>query len=175
MKKTNWYALQVFTSHEDKVKHTLEAKIALLNKEEDIPEVYVPKKIVYRKRDGKVREAEQKLYPGYVFVNADLRSSDNWHIINDTEGVIGFIGNGILGEPIADSEIEAIKKSVSDTREQPDVRLKVGETVSIKSGPFEGYSGVIEEINIHKLEAVILIDMNGNQRKMIINYESLEN
>ena len=112
MKKTNWYALQVFTSHEDKVKHTLEAKIALLNKEEDIPEVYVPKKIVYRKRDGKVWEAEQKLYHGYVFVNADLRSSDNWHIINDTEGVIGFIGNGILGEPIADSEIEAIKKTL---------------------------------------------------------------
>ena len=178
LEKTKWYALQVFTSHEDKVKHTLETKIARCKEqkrigENDILEVYVPKKTILRKRDGKVREAEQKLYPGYVFVKANLRP-DIWHVINDTEGVVGFIGQGIMGEPIDDGEIEAIKNSVNDTKKQPDFKLKVGDTVTIKKGQFEGYTGVIEDINVHKLEARILMDMNGNLRPFTFPYESLE-
>ncbi|MBO4548491.1 MAG: hypothetical protein J5758_04670 [Abditibacteriota bacterium] len=184
MKTTHWYALQVFTSHEDKVKNTLQQKIDALPASEedrlrpcreDILEVYVPKKTVYRRRDGKTREAEVKLYPGYVFVNANIKKPSVWHVINDTEGVIGFVGSGIMGEPIDDSEIDAIKKSVSVTSDEPDCKLRVGETVKIKSGLFEGYSGIIDEINIHKMEAVLLIDMNGNQRRLTISYDLLEN
>jgi transcriptional antiterminator NusG len=51
--------------------------------------------------------------------------------------------------PMRDSEVNAILNRVEEGQEAPRnlIRFDIGETVQVTDGPFEGFSGMVEDVD----------------------------
>jgi transcriptional antiterminator NusG len=105
-------------------------------------------------KQGKKTTVNRKFFPGYILVNAVLYDENRqinvrvWNFINDTPGVIGFIG-GDRPAPLSPQEVQDIVDQQSGEEEsaRPKIEFEVGETVKICDGPFENFEGKIESID----------------------------
>ena len=144
-----WYVVRAISGSEKKVKIYLESEISRLNLEDYISKILIPFEKVYQVRNGKKISKERNLYPGYVLIEATL-VGEVPHIIKNVPNVIGFLGT--KGEPIPmrQSEVNRILGKVDELAEQGEevnVPFIVGESVTVIDGPFNSFSGIIEEIN----------------------------
>jgi len=100
-------------------------------------------------RKGKKISKERNYFPGYVLIEAAL-VGELTHIIRNIPNVLGFLGTGNVPSPMRASEVKRILGKVDVLAEQSEginVPFIVGETVKVVDGPFNSFSGVIEEIN----------------------------
>ena len=170
MDKSRWYTLQVMSGQERRVKDYL-----LNRRQQDLAngvdnglvEVLVPTTRVLERKNGKTYEREQKCYPGYVFVRAVLFDDtgriipEHWLGIKETKGVINFMG-GEHPMPLSDEEVQGLMQ-VEDEKDKPRVEnvWKVGETVIIREGVFEGSEGMIEEVDDDRKRLKLSVVMFG--------------
>ena len=148
---TRWYVIHTYSGYENKVKSNIE-KIAENRKMQDkILEVKIPVEIVEDAESGK--EIERKLFPGYVLVkvavefdkdNRPKMSDETWLLIRNTRGVTGFVGPENKAIPLTDEEV--IRLGVE--KRVVEVSYNVGDTVNIVDDMFDGFSGVIQEIDL---------------------------
>ena len=106
-----WYALQTYSGHENKVKTLLERKIAELPgetpEEKAIRDVVVPTQEVVEIKGGRKVKSTKRLYPGYVLIQMTL-NQDTMHLVNSTQGVIKFVGGGTKPQPLKQDEVNKI-------------------------------------------------------------------
>jgi len=104
-------------------------------------------------RDGKKIAKERNILPGYVLMEAQL-DAEIEHIIKNINSVIGFLGdksgNAIPMRPSEVSRILGKVDEMSAQGETMNVPYYIGESVKVMDGPFNGFSGVIEEVNEEK-------------------------
>ncbi len=146
-----WYVIHTYSGYENKVKSNIE-KIAENRKMQDkILEVYIPVEIVEDAETKK--EVERKLFPGYVLVkvaveydrdNRPRMSDETWLLIRNTTGVTGFVGPENKAIPLTDEEV--IRLGVE--KKVVEVSYAVGDTVNIIDDMFDGFSGVVQEIDL---------------------------
>lgn len=153
-----WYVVHTYSGYENKVAQNLLTIVENRRLQDLIIEVMVPVEIVPDIKDGKEREVEHKLFPGYVFVKMIL-TDDTWYIVRNTRGVTGFIGTPTKPIPLTEAEVE---KLGVDKRE---VRLDFaeGENVQIISGPLEGFIGLVEGINLEAKTVKVKVSMFGRE------------
>ena len=152
--KKRWYVLRVIGGKEKKVKEYIESEIASLGLQDYVSQVLIPTEKVYQVRNCKKVSIERNFFPGYVMVEAAL-VGEVPHILRDITNVIGFLGETKGGDPVPmrQSEINRILGKVDELAEQPEeisVPYFVGESVKVTDGPFNGFTGVIEEVNNDK-------------------------
>jgi transcriptional antiterminator NusG len=148
---TRWYVIHTYSGYENKVKSNIE-KIAENRKMQDkILEVKIPVEIVEDAETHK--EVERKLFPGYVLVkvaveydrdNRPKMSDETWLLIRNTRGVTGFVGPENKAIPLTDEEV--IRLGVE--KKVVEVSYAVGDTVNIIDDMFDGFSGVVQEIDL---------------------------
>ena len=144
-----WYVVRAISGKEKKVKEYLESEINRLQIQDFISQVLIPTEKVYQIRKGKKISKERNYFPGYVLIEADL-SGEIPHIIRNVPNVMGFLGSKGQPEPIRESEVKRILGKVDELAEQGEeinIPYIVGETVTVTDGPFNSFSGIIEEIN----------------------------
>ena len=149
-----WYVLRVVGGKEKKVKEYIENEVASLGLQDYVSQVLIPVEKVYQIRNGKKIAKERNFFPGYVMVEAAL-VGEIPHMLRDVTNVMGFLGETKGGEPVPmrQSEINRILGKVDEQAEQPEesnIPYVVGESVKVTDGPFNGFSGVIEEVNSEK-------------------------
>ena len=88
-----WYVINTYSGHENKVKTNLEHRIDSMNQRQRFRRVVVPTEQVIETKDGQKVQAEKRVLPGYVLVNMDL-NDDAWTVVKNTPGVTGFVGAG---------------------------------------------------------------------------------
>jgi len=148
-----WYALQVLSNQEARVKLWLDRRIAAEGLSL-IREVLVPTEKVVEVREGRKLYRYRKLYPGYAFIHAELYDGEGqvrqepWQLIHRAQGVVGFVGGE---KPVAlrPDEIERIQGQVraSEDRPVPRTTFAVGDKVKIRSGPFINSVGKVEAVD----------------------------
>lgn len=149
-----WFVLRVQSNREKEVRDNLQKAIELEGKEDGIPNVLVPTQTVTEIRDGKRREVERKLYPGYVIIEVDTDEQGDipdslWYLIRETSGVGDFIG-AERPWPLQDEEIAQLLGEEEEEKEEApvlEVDFAEGDMVEIKEGPFHDMKGQVEEIN----------------------------
>jgi transcriptional antiterminator NusG len=122
-----------------------------------IPEVRVPTEIVPEVKDGKARDVEHKLFPGYVFVKMCM-TDETWYIVRNTRGVTGFVGPSSKPVPLSQAEVD---KLGVETREQLVVDYTVGANVEIIDGPMTGFIGVVDSIDAENRKVKVTVSMFG--------------
>lgn len=122
----------------------------------------------------------KRLFPGYVFVEMFM-NGESWEIINNTEHVINFVSNAGQPIPLKPRDVKlitglmAVKKGSRATEDvKVNVNLDVGEHVSIKAGPFEGFSGIVREVKPDKKEITVTITIFGRETPVVLNVSEVE-
>ncbi|MFP1643849.1 transcription termination/antitermination protein NusG [Pontitalea aquivivens] len=144
-----WYSVSVLSNFEKKVAEQIKQAVAEQGLEDQIEEVLVPTEEVIEIRRGKKVTSERRFMPGYVLVRMDM-SDKGYHLINSINRVTGFLGPQGKPQPMRDAEVNQMLKRTGEGQEaQPRnlIRFEVGENVSVTDGPFEGFSGMVEEVD----------------------------
>ncbi len=183
MTEHSWYVVRAVAGQEKKVKTYLENEINRNHLEEAISQVLIPSEKVYEMRNGKKRVRERNFFPGYVIISADLSSGETTHVITSIPGVIGFLGQGDgtgpnkVPVPLRQSEINRILGKVDET-EQDEVMLDtpfiVGEMVKVMDGPFNGFSGTVEEVFKERKKLNVMVKIFGRNTPVELNYFQVE-
>lgn len=175
---TQWYVLRAVTGQEKKVKQYLESEISRLHLEGFIQQIIIPTEKVFEMRGGKKRTRERSYLPGYILINASLQP-EIIQVIRDVPGAIGFLGSekGQTPVPMRESEINKILGKAEELNEAGEVMENpfiVGEEVKVMDGAFNGFSGVVEEVNEDKKKLKVMVKIFGRNTPLELNYLQVE-
>jgi transcriptional antiterminator NusG len=171
-----WYVVRAISGKEKKVKERLENEIKRLGIEDYISQVLIPTEKVYQIRKGKKISKERNYFPGYVLVEAEL-TGEIPHIIRNIPDVLGFLGTTGTPDPIRPAEVKRILGKVDELAEQGEevnIPFIVGETVTVIDGPFNSFSGVIEEINEEKKRLKVMVKIFGRKTPLELGFMQVE-
>ena len=172
-----WYVVRAISGKEKKVKQYIDAEINRLGITHLVPQVLIPTEKYYQMRDGKKIAKERNILPGYVLMEAAL-DGELEHIIKNINSVIGFLGDKAGNAiPMRPSEVSRILGKVDEMSAQGEtmnVPYFVGEGVKVMDGPFNGFSGVIEEINEEKKKLKVMVKIFGRRTPLELNYMQVE-
>ncbi|WP_333817600.1 transcription termination/antitermination protein NusG [Tabrizicola sp.] len=143
-----WYSVSVLSNFEKKVAEQIKTAVADAGLEDEIDEILVPTEEVIEVRRGKKVTSERRFMPGYVLVHMEM-SNRGYHLISSINRVTGFLGPQGRPMPMRDGEVNAILNRVEEGQEAPRnlIRFDIGETVQVTDGPFEGFSGMVEDVD----------------------------
>lgn len=172
-----WYVVRAVSGKEKKVKQYIESEINRLGISHLLPQVLIPMEKYYQMRDGKKIAKERNFYPGYVLVEANL-DGELEHIIKNVNSVIGFLGDKAGNAvPLRPAEVNRILGRVDEMAQQGEVMnvpYYVGENVKVMDGPFNGFTGVIEEVNEEKKKLKVMVKIFGRRTPLELNYMQVE-
>lgn len=143
-----WYSVSVLSNFEKKIAEQIKQAAIDAGLQDEIEEVLVPTEDVIEVRRGKKVTSERRFMPGYVLVRMDM-SNRGYHLINSINRVTGFLGPQGKPMPMRDEEVNSILNRVEVGLEAPRnlIRFEIGEKVQVTDGPFEGFDGMVEEVD----------------------------
>lgn len=173
-----WYVIRAISGKEKKVKEHIDMEVGRLELGDYVAQVLIPTEKVYQIRNGKKVSKERNFFPGYVLIEASL-VGEIPHIIKNLPNVIGFLGGEKGGEPmpLRISEVNRILGKVDELAESDEainIPFIVGEAVKVIDGPFNSFSGVIEEINEEKKKLKVMVKIFGRKTPLELSYMQVE-
>ena len=173
-----WYFVRCQSGREDSIARNAVTKIKIAGLQEAIPQVLVPFERITDLKNGKKRTVNQKLYPGYLMVQADLENPEDAQVIKartilrGIDGLRDFLG--APGEPtsIPEAEVTEILSMMTDSESRPQVTigLSKGEQVKINTGPFDGFDGTVDEVNPEKGTVRVVVTIFGRPTPVDLKY-----
>ena len=173
-----WYVVRAVSGQENKIKSYIESDIARLGLSDFVEEVLVPTEKVVQIRNGKKINKERNYFPGYIMIKANL-SGEVPHIIRSITNVIGFLGETKGGDPVPlrASEVNRMLGKVDELSVQTEnvvIPYKIGETVKVIDGPFNGFNGNIEKVNEEKRKLEVMVKIFGRKTPLELSYMQVE-
>ena len=165
MEEKQWYVVNTYSGHENKVKEKLEMRAESMDMKDYIYRVIVPEEKVIEEKDGVKKEKIKKLFPGYILVEM-VMSDEDWFVVRNTPGVTGFIGSsgkGAKPTPLQPYEVDNLLKSMDIERIDIKNDLKVGDKIKIVDGPFAGMFGKIDTIDEENKVVNAIVDLFGQE------------
>ena len=176
--KKRWYVVRAISGKEKKVKELLELEISREKLNDYVGQILIPTEKVFQIRNGKKVSKEKAYLPGYVLVEVAL-VGEVPHVIKGIPNVIGFLGaeKGGAPAPMRMSEVNRILGKVdelSETEEEMKIPFVVGESVKVIDGPFNNFSGVIDEINEEKKKLKVMVKIFARKNLLELSYMQVE-
>jgi transcriptional antiterminator NusG len=172
-----WYVVNTYSGHENKVKEKLEMRSNSMGLEEYIFRVVVPEVTeIEITKTGDKKEKIKKMFPGYILVEM-IMTDEAWFAIRNTPGVTGFIGSSGKGAkpfPLTPMEVDKILSSMGLSRLELGTEIKEGNMIKVINGPFTGMYGKIKSINIGEGKLEALLDLFGNETPVELNLAEIE-
>ncbi len=173
-----WYVVRAVSGQENKIKSYIESDIARLGLSDFVEEVLVPTEKVVQIRNGKKVNKERNYFPGYIMIKANL-SGEVPHIIRSITNVIGFLGETKGGDPVPlrPSEVNRMLGKVDELSVQTEnviIPYKIGETIKVIDGPFNGFNGNIEKVNEEKRKLEVMVKIFGRKTPLELSYMQVE-
>ena len=166
-----WYSVSVLSNFEKKVAESIRESVAQHGLEDEIEEVMVPTEEVTELRRGKKVQVERRFMPGYVLVKMDM-TDRAYHLINDTNRVTGFLGPQGKPTPLRETEVARMINQVEEgvERPRPMITFEIGEQVSVTDGPFEGFAGLVEEVDDENARLKVSVSIFGRATPVELEY-----
>ena len=171
-----WYVVHAYSGFEKQVMRALQERITLSGLDDQFGEVLVPTEEVVEMRAGQKRRSERKFFPGYVLVEMEL-NDDTWHMVKNTPRVMGFIGGKAdKPAPLSDGEARQILDRVEQGVEKPSPKtlFEPGEMVRVIDGPFNDFTGVVEEVNYEKSRLRVAVTIFGRSTPVELAFDQVE-
>ncbi len=165
MEEKQWYVVNTYSGHENKVKEKLEMRASSMDMEDYIFRVVVPEQKEVEVKDGKEKEKVTKMFPGYILVEM-IMTDEAWFIVRNTPGVTGFIGSSGKGAkpfPLTPMEVDKILGNMGISRLEIGNSLNEGDTVKVISGPFANMMGKVKTIDMENQKLEVALDLFGQE------------
>jgi len=170
-----WYVINTYSGHENKVKANLEHRIVSMNQAPRFRRVVVPTEQVIETKDGQKVQTEKRVLPGYVLVNMDL-NDDAWTVVKNTPGVTGFVGAGSKPVPLAQPEVDRILHTGAGAESRPRAQFEfqLGESVKITSGHLSDFDGEIVDVNADQQKLKVLVNIFERQVPVELGFDMVK-
>ena len=171
-----WYVVHAYSNFEHKVKESLVERVRRAGLQEKFGEILVPTEEVVEMREGQRRKSERKFFPGYVLVQMEM-DDETWHLVKEVPKVLGFIGGSSdKPAPITDKEAQAILNRVQEgvDKPRPKILFEPGEVVRVTDGPFNDFSGVVEQVNYEKSKVRVAVQILGRSTPVELDFSQVE-
>lgn len=171
-----WYVVRAISGQEKKVKSYIELELDRAKLRSFVPEILIPLEKRYKVKDGKKTVKEANAFPGYILVNANL-VGEVAPTIKSVNGVVGFLGADNEPIPLRIGEVNRILGKVDEQSSSEGLssdHFMAGEFIKVTDGPFNGFSGVIEEVNTEKKKLKVMVKIFGRRTPLELNYMQVE-
>jgi transcriptional antiterminator NusG len=176
-----FFTLRVASNKEDRVREALQRKVKIEGLETVVGRIVVPSERVRTRKEGKVRDSDRKLYPGYVFIELELDPNGMipekvWFMIKETEGVGDFIGSNGKPSPMSPKDeaklIEAAEKPEGEITTE--VKFNKGDKIKVNNGAFQNFEGEVDEVIADKGMVRIITTIFGRPTPLELEYWQIE-
>jgi len=173
--KMKWYIVHTYSGFEDRVKETLRQRAEALDMAESFGEIHIPTETIVEYRGGKKKETQRKFFPGYILVQMTM-SDAAWHVVKNTPKVTGFVGSGKNPTPLTQDEVDQILQQVVSAKEKPKPKyiFDKGEPVKIIDGPFNNFTGVVEEVNLDRNTLKVMVTIFGRHTPVELDFSQVQ-
>ena len=174
-KKMKWFIVHTYSGFEDRVKETLRQRAEALDMAESFGEIHIPTETIVEYRGGKKKETQRKFFPGYILVQMEM-SDAAWHVVKNTPKVTGFVGSGKSPTPLTQDEVDQILEQVVSAKEKPKPKyiFDKGEPVKIIDGPFNNFTGVVEEVNLDRNTLKVMVTIFGRHTPVELDFSQVQ-
>ena len=172
-----WYVVNTYSGHENKVKEKLEMRASTMGLEDYIFRVVVPEqKEIEITKDGKEKEKVKKMFPGYILVEM-VMTDEAWFIVRNTPGVTGFIGSSGKGAkpfPLTPMEVDKILGSMGMSRLEIGNNLNIDDSIKVINGPFANMYGKVKSIDMENQRLEVALDLFGQETVVELGLNEIE-
>jgi transcriptional antiterminator NusG len=178
-----WYVLHVYSGHENKVEKQIRLLLESREFSDRIYDIKVPSEEIIEIKEGKKKVSNKKFLPGYILLEMDLPDlgwKEVCNRIRKIQGVTGFVGfnRNQKPQPITPDEAKSILQKAgelkSDKMMKPKQSFSVGESIRIIDGPFDSFTGTIEEVNVEKAKLRVMVGIFGRSTPVELDFLQVE-
>ena len=181
--QSQWFVIHTLSGQEQKVRDRIQRQVEAEEMGDVIFDVLVPQERVEENRKGKKIETKRKFFPGYIIVNMKLFDEAQnlvertWYFIKEMDGVIGFAGTKDKPIPMRQREVEGMLGQIKEREEsvRPAITFETGDSVKVGDGPFEGQTGIIEEIDHETGKLLVSVTIFGRATPVELEAWQVEN
>lgn len=183
--RPRWYAVQVASGCEKKVKLTLEQRVKTFNLAEIILEVEIPQTpAVKMRKDGSRHSIDEKVFPGYVLIRMAL-DDDAWQVVKNTPHVINFVGaeqrraqgrgrGHVKPMPLSPGEVKRIFKQTQEQAPVVKIDMAAGDKITVLSGPFKDFEGEVIEVSPERSKLKALLSIFGRDTPVELEFNQVK-
>ena len=171
-----WYVVNTYSGHENKVKEKLEMRASTMGMEDYIFRIVVPEQKQIEVKDGVEKEKITKMFPGYILVEM-IMTDEAWFIVRNTPGVTGFIGSSGKGAkpfPLTPAEVDKILGSMGISRVDIENEVSVGDSIKVINGPFANMFGKVKNIDMVNQKIEVSLDLFGQETIVEVEFSEIE-
>lgn len=167
----HWYVVHTYSSFENRVKLSLEERIATAGMEDFFEDILIPEEDVIELKKGEKKTTKRKFFPGYILVKMEL-NDDTWHLVKDTPKVTGFIGANDRPTPIPDADVQVLKTRIDEgtLKPKPKFQFEVGDHIRVIDGPFTNFDGVVDEVKPEKGKLRVIVSIFGRSTPVELDF-----
>ena len=180
-----WFAVQVASGCEKRVKANLEQRIHTLDVADRILQIEIPKTPTVKiRKDGSRLHGEEKIFPGYFLIKM-IMDDDAWQVVKNTPHVINFVGSEqkrhygrgrghVLPMPLSNGEVERIFKHAEEQEAVVKIDMEIGDHVMVLSGPFKDFEGDVIEVSPERSKLKALLSIFGRETPVELEFTQVE-
>ncbi|MBZ2183334.1 MAG: transcription termination/antitermination protein NusG [Bryobacter sp.] len=171
----NWYIIHTYSGFENKVAESLRSRAQAFGFDHRLGQILIPKEQVVEMKNGKKVTSERMLYPGYVMIQMEM-DDQLWHEVKNTPRVTGFVGGGNTPVPLTADEVNKVlfRQTRTGDAPRPKVTYEKNETVRIVDGPFNNFSGKVDEVNPERNTLRVMVTIFGRSTPVELDFLQVE-
>jgi len=170
-----WYIVHTSSGTEKRVKQSILENAAKKNLSEKFLEIVIPAVEVSRLQRGKEIKVDKKIIPGYVLMQMIL-NDETWQLVKGIPQVTNFLGDASKPSPVPDHEVTNVLNQIKLKAKDADniKNYEIGEVVEIIDGPFESFSGVVDDVDVQKLRLKVSVSIFGRSTPIDLNFSQVQ-
>lgn len=184
-RRARWYAVQVASGCENRVKMNLQQRVQTLDVAERILQVEIPQTpTVKMRKDGSRQHGDEKVFPGYVLVRMHL-DDETWMVVKNTPNVINFVGaeqrrgqgrgrGHVKPVPLSPAEVERIFRQAQEQEPVIKIEMAAGDKIVVLSGPFKDFEGEVIEVSPERSKLKALLSIFGRDTPVELEFNQVQ-
>ena len=171
----NWYTLRVISSKERKIKDNILFELDYQSLSSEVNNILIPSENIVEMKEGKKKVKNKVFFPGYILIEMS-ESKEAKYLVENTDGVMNFVGSNGEPQTLKDDEITRILGEVEgrEGREIVIAPYKVGDSVKVTDGPFADFTGFVNEVNNEKQKVKVSVSIFGRPTPIELNFLQVE-
>lgn len=184
-RRARWYAVQVASGCENRVKVNLQQRVQTLDVADRILQVEIPQTpTVKMRKDGSRQHNDEKVFPGYVLVRMHL-DDETWMVVKNTPNVINFVGaeqrrgqgrgrGHVKPVPLSPAEVERIFRQAQEQEPVIKIDMAAGDKIVVLSGPFKDFEGEVIEVSPERSKLKALLSIFGRDTPVELEFNQVQ-
>ncbi len=134
-------------------------------------DIILPAEQITKIKKSELVTEERRLYPGYIVVEMEP-TEEAIKLVNSIPGVTHLLGTKTNPLPLTENEVKSIKEQIEKSKEKvaTEVPFTQGENVKVISGPFAGFSGTVDEINLERRRVKVMVTIFGRPTPIDLDF-----